>query len=272
MRPTPVPLDVQRPTRADNSRRIAKRPGPPQLHGSGNASLGFRHDMGVRLHTASVVVGKALYANVPKQEREHVKHVTADVEKDATAARSVKAEVAYTFPREGVAVFNRKRPDVAEHPACKAGFGHSHTQSLSAYKPDGKFGPPFHRGRLKLTCTLDGQRGRLFNQHRNTSLQKPSCNHCIEIVRQSHDGSVDTSAQRCEVRLGDAGWEITLQELGPVQLPIDHHHRREALEPSKCPTVKPLCYCAAANDGKSDWELHFTQPTLKPSGRSLCVS
>ena len=98
-------------------------------------------------------------------------------------------------------------------------------------------------------------------EHRNASLQKPSCDHCIEVIRQSHDGRVDTFAQCCEISLGGAGLEIALQEFSPMQLPIDHHHRRKALEAPKCGSVKPLRYRAAADNGESDWD-YFTQPTL----------
>ena len=98
-------------------------------------------------------------------------------------------------------------------------------------------------------------------EHRNASLHKPSCDHCIEVVRQIYDGRVDTFAQRCEIRLGGAGLEIALQDFGPMQLPIDHHHRRKALEAPKCGSVKSLRYRAAADNGESDWD-YFTQPTL----------
>ena len=46
-----------------------------------------------------------------------------------------------------------------------------------------------------------------------------------------------------------------------MQLPIDHHHRRKALEAPKCGSVKSLRYRAAADNGESDWD-YFTQPTL----------
>jgi hypothetical protein len=80
-------------------------------------------------------------------------------------------------------------------------------QSLSAYEPNGEFGCPFHRGHLEFTCAIDGQRGGLFDEHRNASLHKPSCDHCIKVIRQSHDGRVDTFAQRCESVSAAQDWK-----------------------------------------------------------------
>ena len=87
----------------------------------------------------------------------------------------------------------------------------------------------------------------------------------LRSIGQGHDGGVDTIAQHCEIRLGDAGRGNRLfKSSARLQLPIDHHHRREVLEAPKCGSVKPLRYRAAADDGESDWKLHFTQPTLRP--------
>jgi hypothetical protein len=98
MRSTLVPFDVQRPTSANDSRRISKQSSPAQLDGYGNARLDLQLDVGIRLHAASGIVGKALYANVPEPEREHVKRVAADVKKDTAAACPVEAELVYSFP------------------------------------------------------------------------------------------------------------------------------------------------------------------------------